>query len=372
MMSYEFTNSLDELHNFVIQSPSMLLYDLASSRQTVRAYLEEEPPPKSKRIKKTAVRVYVLDASGSMHGPRARFRDAILIAELNALRVKAQQSVPYDPLYFSFFNDSPTELARIDNGPEATRQIEKLFRHSPAEGQTDISLALMSSFESIRAAQGKDPYLSRATVVLVTDGEDAVDLELIRKTRKPFEGLDISLSFISLGEENTDLRSLVLDQRANGGRAFYHHLADAEIGIARTEFDSTWRTLLPGDVTASAGALEALLPHLEALEQIAGGRPTVVPMRADGQFDAMFPAPGDAAGHENPVSQRLADILDAVGEAASLASADSRGSESVTLLQHLLGLYGIPVPKYLAVAQAPTPQIKAALERVRLLCKPFG
>ena len=38
-MTYEFTNSLDELHNFVIQSPSMLLYDLASSRQTVRAYL---------------------------------------------------------------------------------------------------------------------------------------------------------------------------------------------------------------------------------------------------------------------------------------------------------------------------------------------
>ncbi len=371
-MSYEFTNSLDELHNFVIHSPRMLLYDLASSRQTVRAYLEEEPPPKSKRIKKTAVRVYVLDASGSMHGPRARFRDAILIAELNALRVKAHQGVDFDPLYFSFFNDSPTELARIDNGPEATRQIEKLFRHSPAEGQTDISLALMSSFESIRAAQGKDPYLARATVVLVTDGEDAVDLELIRKTRKPFEGLDISLSFISLGEENTDLRSLVLEQRNAGSRAFYHHLADVEIGVARTEFDSTWRTLLPADVAASAGALEALLPHLEALEQIAGGRPAVLPTRADGQFDAMFPPPGGVAAAQGPLAARLADILDAVGEAASLASADSRGSESVTLLNHLLALYGIPVPKYLAAVEAPAPTVKVALERVRLLCKPFG
>ena len=372
MMSYEFTNSLDELHNFVIHAPSMLLYDLASGRQTVRAYLEEEPPPKSQRIKKTAVRVYVLDASGSMHGPRSRFRDAILIAELNALRVKARQGVPFDPLYFSFFNDSPTELARIDNGPEATRQIEKLFRHSPAEGQTDISLALMSSFESIRNAQGKDPYLSRATVVLVTDGEDAVDLELVRKTRKPFEGLDISLSFISLGEENPDLKSLVIEQRNVGGRAFYHHLSDAEIGVARTEFDSTWRTLLPAEVPATVGALEALLPHLEALEQIAGGRTATAPVRADGQFDALFPIPGVTTTPEGPLGQRLADILDAVAEAASLASADNRGSESVTLLNHLLGLYGVPLPKYLAAVDAPTASVKTAVERVRLLCKPFG
>jgi hypothetical protein len=371
-MTYEFTNSLDELHNFVVQSPSMLLYDLASSRQTVRAYLEEEPPPKSKRIKKTAVRVYVLDASGSMHGPRARFRDAILIAELNALRVKARQGVPFDPLYFSYFNDSPTELARVDNGAEATRQIEKLFGQSPAEGQTDISLALMSSFESIRSAQGRDPYLARATVVLVTDGEDAVDLELIRKTRRPFEGLDISLSFISLGEENPDLRSLVLEQRRVGGRAFYHHLADSEIGVARTEFDSTWRTLLPVDVLASGGALEALLPHLEALEQIAGGRPTTLPVRADGQFDALFPVPGGGSASEGPLAQRLADILDAVGEAASLASADTRGSESVTLLNHLLKLYEIALPGYLAAVETPSPALKVALERVRLLCKPFG
>ncbi len=371
-MSYEFTNSLDELHNFVIQSPSMLLYDLASSRQTVRAYLEEEPPPVSKRIKKTAVRVYVLDASGSMHGPRSRFRDAILIAELNALRVKARQGIDFDPLYFSFFNDSPTELARIDNGPEATRQIEKLFRHSPAEGQTDISLALMSSFESIRNAQGKDPYLSRATVVLVTDGEDAVDLELVRKTRKPFEGLDISLSFISLGEENPDLKSLVIEQRAVGGRAFYHHLSDAEIGVARTEFDSTWRTLLPVEVPATAGALEALIPHLEALEQIATGRTATLPVRADSQFDALFPAPGNPGQGDGTLSQRLADILDAVGEAASLASADNRASESVTLLNHLLSLYGVPLPKYLAAVETPSPAVKVAVERVRLLCKPFG
>ena len=136
----------------------------------------------------------------------------------------------------------------MDTVLQATRQIEKLFHHSPAEGQTDISLALMSAFDSIRAARGRDPYLARATVVLITDGEDRVDMELIRRTRAPMDSLDIALSFVSLGEENPDLKALVEEQRARGGRAFYHHLSDREIQWARTAFDSPWRTLLPRDV----------------------------------------------------------------------------------------------------------------------------
>ncbi len=373
-MSYEFTSSLDELPNFVISNPRALLYDLANNRQVVRAFVEEEPPPKPRRIKRTAVRVYVLDASGSMHGSRARFRDAILIAELNAIRVKAKDNVDFDPLYFCFFNDSPTELARVDTAAEATRQIEKLFHESPAAGQTDITLALMSAFDSIRAAVGGDPYLARATVVLVTDGEDAVDLDLIRKTKRPFEGLDIALSFISLGEENQDLKTLVLSQRAEGSRAFYHHLDDHEIGAARTEFDTAWRTLLPPEVPPTPGVLESLLPHLEALEAIAQSRPSPTPVRAEAQFDALFPKPDDEK--RTPVDgklvPRLADILDAVGEAASLAPADTRATEAVLLLEHLLELYAVKTGDYLDAVNSGNAKLKAPLERVRLLCRPFG
>ncbi|MBI3183598.1 MAG: VWA domain-containing protein [Myxococcales bacterium] len=376
-MAYEFTGSLDELPNFIITDPRTLIHDLASNRQVVRAYLEELPPPRPRRVRKTAVRVYVCDASGSMHGPRARFRDAILLAELNNLAAKAHRGLPFDPLYFSFFNDSPTELARVDSAAEAIRQIEKLFRSSPAEGQTDITLALMSAFESIRSAQGKDPYLARATVVLVTDGEDGVDLELLRRTRAPLGQVDIALSFISLGEENTDLKSLVFEQRAKGGRAFYHHLADAEIAAARTEFDTTWRTLLPRETPTTAGALEALLPHLEALEAVAQGRPAPAPPRSEGSFDALFPEPkrGAEKSARPPKGAdwaRLADILEAIAEAASLAPADARAAEAVTLLNHLLGLYGTPLTAYLAAVAAPDEAVAAGLERVRLLCRPFG
>ncbi len=371
VMTYEFTNSLDEVHNFVVTQPGSVVLDLAAGRQMVRQYLEEEPPPKPRRVLKTAVRVYVLDASGSMHGARARFRDAILIAELNAIRVKARQNVPFDPLYFSFFNDTPSRLARVDSGQEATRQIEQLFRTSPAEGQTDITLALMSAFDSIRLAQGRDPYLARATVVLVTDGEDGVDRELIRKTRKPFEGLEFALSFIALGEENPDLKSLVLEQRDAGGRAFYHHLSDQEIQLARTDFDSAWRTLLPADVTPGAEALDRLLPHLEALEALAAGRPVKQPERLDGQFDTFFPAT-PVVVKPGPSAQRVADILDAVAEAASLASIDARAAEAVALLTHLLSLYGITAQKYLEVIGADFPALVSARKRVRLLCRPFA
>lgn len=377
-MTFERTGGLHEVHNFVISDPRLVLYELAAHSQMVRAYLEDEPPPRLKKLKRTAVRVYVCDASGSMHGARARFRDAIIIAELNNLRVKARKGEPFDPLYFSFFNDTPTELARVDTAREATRQIEKLFRDSPAEGQTDISLALMSAFESIRAAQGRDPYLARATVVLITDGEDRVDLELIRRTRAPMDALDISLSFISLGEENPDLKSLVMEQRSRGGRAFYHHLSDQEIQWARTEFDSPWRTLLPHDVPVTPEAVEALAPHLQALEALAAGRTLpAAPVASEASFDALFPEVERLAGQkaaEAPgpeVLARVADILDAIVEAAALAPAERRPTEGLFLLQHLLGVYQIPPARYLAALSLGGSEVHERLARVRLLCRPF-
>lgn len=374
-MTFEMTGSLHEVHNFVLTDPRLVVYDMAAQRQMVRAYQEEEPPPRSKKVKRTAVRVYVCDASGSMHGARARFRDAIIIAELNNLRVKARQDKPFDPLYFSFFNDTPTELARVDTAVEATRQIEKLFHYSPAEGQTDITLALMAAFDSIRNAQGRDPYLARATVVLVTDGEDRVDLELIRRTRAPMGALDIALSFISLGEENPDLKSLVQEQRAAGGRAFYHHLSDAEIQWARTEFDTPWRTLLPPEVPATPAALEALAPHLDALEALAAGRAGTAHVTSDASFDAFFPELPEASDSEPATRDeqaRVGDILDAISEAASLAPAERRPTESITLLQHLLGVYGLTPARYLSTLAVGGKTVRAALSRVRLLCRPFS
>jgi hypothetical protein len=180
--------------------------------------------------------------------------------------------------------------------------------------------------------------------------------------------MEIALSFISLGEENPDLRSLVISQRDAGARAFYHHVSDAEIQLARTDFDSAWRTLLPADVPVTTDALERLLPHLEALEAIAQRREVRAPEPDTPQFDTLFPERPTSGLAAPPQLERLRDLLQAVAEAVALAPADLRRGEAVTLLLHLLSVYGIPVARYLEWVQLAGPTLEKAIARIRLVC----
>ena len=52
--------------------------------------------------------------------------------------------------------------------------------------------------------------------------------------------------------------------------------------------------------------------------------------------------------------------------------ADERARECVTLLEHLLGLYEIPLPRYLELLATRDARVEAALDRVRLLGRPYG
>jgi hypothetical protein len=127
-------------------------------------------------------------------------------------------------------------------------------------------------------------------------------------------------------------------------------------------------------VPTTPGLLETLLPHLEALEAISQGLEAKVAPRSDTQFEALFPEspatsplkPGAAA------VARLLDILDAVGDAASLASADARAGECVALLTHLLELYQVPMAAYLEAIGGGNPRLTDAVARIRLLGRPFG
>lgn len=372
------TGSPRDVASFLIEDPRRVLLELAGHRQPVRVYREEEPPSAPRRVRRSSVRVYVCDASGSMHGHRARFRDALLLAELQNLRERARRGEPVDPLYYCFFNDTPQELARVDGAAGAVEHMERLFRASPAEGQTDITLALLSAFDSIRAAWGREPSLARATVVLVTDGEDRVDLARVRQARAPVAGVSTALSLISLGEENPDLRALAVEQRAQGARAFYHHLTDDDVLWAHSAFEVPWRTLLPPDLPVTHVDLAALTPHLEALRALARGDavPEVRPPR--GSFDALFPDPSllraraYVAARGAAPAERVADVLEAVLEAAALVPPGGRAEEAVRLLEHLRALYGLELPAYLGTLASGDPRVDAALGGLRLLCRPLG
>jgi hypothetical protein len=315
-----------------------------------------------------------------MQGARARFRDAVLLAELNNLRVRANAGQPFDPLFFCFFNDEPTELVRASSSAEALAQMQGLFRSSPAQGQTDITRALQVAFESIRSARGRDPYLERAKVVLVTDGEDRIRMDEVRASRSSTGALKIALSFISLGEENTDLRTLAEEQRAAGERAFYYHLTDYEIGAVRTEFDRRFRTLLPPELAAEPGALEQLKPRLDALEALARAQPVAPAPPSTVSFDTLFPiaptAVNDPASAEEV--ERIRDILSVLAEIAPLSLPENRAQDVVALLLHLLQTYGLTLTRYLAALaraiegdEVSAVRAREVLRRLRLLARPL-
>jgi hypothetical protein len=97
------------------------------------------------------------------------------------------------------------------------------------EGGTDIQKALLASLEQVEVARELDPELSRAQIVLVTDGESVVDEQAVVAARSALGSLPIGVSVIALGQENAALRGLVARQRARGEPAFYHFLDDSQL-----------------------------------------------------------------------------------------------------------------------------------------------
>ncbi|MGC4118291.1 MAG: vWA domain-containing protein [Myxococcales bacterium] len=374
-MAIDLARSTDEAPNFVVTDPRTILYDLASDRQLVRAWYE---PGVVEKRRRSSVRVYVCDASGSMAGARARFRDAVLIAELNNLSARAAQGLRYSPLYYCFFNDAPSAIELVDTPTKALAEIQRLLRASPAGGQTDITFALEAAFGAIREARGKDPELARATVVLVTDGDDRVDLERIEHARKPAKGLEIAMSFIALGKENPDLKKLVLQQREAGKRAFYYHLADEEISAGRTAFDTGQRTLLPARPQVELGEKgaqdERLRAALDALR--AAARPPAAEHRslAEGRFVSYFTPPpsqsGALPGTETVV--RAQGILEALLETVSMAPAERRRLEAVELLEHLLRAYKLSSADWFAALGSFDTAGRQKLNDLSLLCPAPG
>jgi hypothetical protein len=371
-MRIDYARSAAEVRDFLIADPRLIHYELANGTQLVRAYFEAPPREARRRVRRGTIRAYVCDASGSMRGARARFRDAVLIAELNNLCVKAARGREFEPLYYSFFNDVPTELQRIESPGQARGLIERLFRESPAAGRTNITYAVEAAFHAIREARGVDPDLARATVVLVTDGEDRVDLETIRAVRAPVGDIEITLNLIQLGEENPDLKALALEQRAHGRRAFYYHLTDAEVRSSRTDFDTGVRTLMPrrADIELAADDPE-IRKALDALAAIGRRRRSngiMAGPKPETRFDALFPREASEGGKgEDALRLRTLDILQAVAEVAALAPAATRAGESVHLMEHLLATYRIPVPTYLKLLTRAEEELMAGVRRVRMI-----
>lgn len=219
---------LDDLPTALINDPRTLLADMATGRLLTRRYVGQQTRHIERRAMASEVRIFLLDGSGSMLGPRARMRDAILVAELSTMIARLNDANRWltPTLYYRYFTRRLGEVVRVSTAAEALDAIECVLsevRH----GGTDIEGALLGSFETIKQEQqvsGSD--LRRAQVVLVTDGEAPVDEMAILEARDRISGVPIGVSIIALGEENPALRAFAAGQRAAGQRIFYQHLDD--------------------------------------------------------------------------------------------------------------------------------------------------
>ena len=358
------TANVADVRDFLVEDPRRLVHDLASGAQRVRRLVGGTVPRPARRIR---ARVYLADASGSMRGARARLRDGLLLAEVDALRRQVLQGVPVDPVDVCFFGDRLLHFERIETAEAARAWLGRLVEGGPCSGMTELSAALAGGAEWLREAR-RDPALASALLVVVTDGEDAVDVPRIEAAWAPLRGLPVSLRVVCLGDENPWLKGWVARQRADGMDAGWVHLDDASLAGMPNDFDFGPPTLLPGPERVEGVELEQLRPHLDALARISSGeepgRPPVDAVR----FDAQFPEPSGAATAEDDAW--TVDALEAITEAASLTPFEERAGEAVVLLEHLLAQRQVPLAAHLTRHARPGPRTAEALRRLRLICRP--
>jgi hypothetical protein len=222
---------VEDLPDAVIEDPRSLVLDLAAGRLLARRFIAHEDVTRPKTILRGEVRAYVLDGSGSMIGPRARMRDAILASELLTLRRRMMQhaKLAHVVLYYRYFAEKVEAPVRVDTVPQVDASLAAVLG-TIRTGGTNIEAALVATLRDIATAKARDPDLARAQVVIVTDGQAPVAEKTITKARETLGDLPIGLSVIALGEQNDALRAIVSRQRSRGERAFYHFISDAALG----------------------------------------------------------------------------------------------------------------------------------------------
>jgi hypothetical protein len=218
---------VEDVQDAVIEDPRTLVLDLAAGRLLARRFIAHENVTRPKTILRGEVRAYLLDGSGSMIGPRARMRDAIIASELLTLRRRMMHhaKLAHVVLFYRYFAEKAEAATRVDTVAQVDASLGGVLG-TIRTGGTNIEVALGETLKDIATAKARDPDLARAQVVLVTDGQAPVLEKNITQARETLGDLPIGLSVIALGEQNDALRAIVARQRAKGERAFYHFISD--------------------------------------------------------------------------------------------------------------------------------------------------
>jgi hypothetical protein len=230
---------VEDVQDAVIEDPRTLVLDLAAGRLLARRFIAHEDVKRQKTVLRGEVRAYLLDGSGSMIGPRARMRDAIVASELLTLRRRMMQhaKLAHVVLFYRYFAETVEAAVRVDTVAQVDASLASVLG-TIRTGGTNIENALVATLQGVASAKARDPDLARAQVVIVTDGQAPVEEKTITTARETLGDMPIGLSVIALGEQNEALRAIVGRQRARGERAFYHFISDeALVRIVAGEVD---------------------------------------------------------------------------------------------------------------------------------------
>jgi hypothetical protein len=394
--------NVEDLTSAVVTDPRALLLELATGRLLTRKFVHVEEQKRQRTKLVSEVRVYVLDGSGSMADAvatngRARVRDALLLAELATVLARYERGDRHTRvvLYYRYFTAKLGPLVRVASGREALAAMGDVAG-TLRTGGTDIEQALLDSFELVRTADVGEAELSRAQIVLVTDGEAAVDEAKVREARERVGSVPVQVSVIALGTENPALRRLVARQRARGERAFYHHLDDealraivlgrtalgpvrgrslsnAELGDgAKLAAERALDELSELERTHAPSAKDELVPRLRrvlveaphALRDAAARDAASLAGRCAKWFPAAVAEPlAEVAEDDEAAAQVLATIAELTTDFG--AGVIARQADAIELLERLLPDAGLTPLRYFAVVERPSKRLAQALDAVR-------
>jgi Mg-chelatase subunit ChlD len=402
-----------DLAEAVIDDPRTIVLDLAAGRLLARRFVQDERIVHARTVMQGEVRVFILDGSGSMTGPRARVRDALLLAELSALRARAREHAKSTRvvLYYRYFDEAPGPITRVATALDAKEAILEVLS-TVRLGGTDIEAALLASLETIHDAKTKDPDLARAHVVLVTDGDAPVDANKLTAAREAIGELPVGLSVMALGQENEALRAIVARQRARGERAFYHFVSDAMLeDISKGALDDGAAFHLPavkpeddspkaladelGEIATQMTDL-ARAREVEAIEAIDAKREAAHEMGlsqqqafSEGeiakaralyrdraalvtQFDRFFPDPTNLpvappCAEDEPDREAVTVVLATIAEMLDVVGGSDLGkrADAIDVFERLLPDARLSPARWAAVVAAPSERVAKALEAVR-------
>ena len=392
----------------ILDDPRLLIHHLATRRLLVRRFRRRRVRRARRPRVRAAVRFYLLDGSGSMLGDRARMRDGILVAELASLvsRLERPTGRVHSLLYYRYFNSAVEPTRRVATVAEALGAIEHVLGHERSGG-TDIQEALEDTLALIDEARRADVELTRAQVVLVTDGLAQVEPETIRELQERLD-VPVRISIIVLGEDSEPLRRLATMQREAGLQVLYQQMGDAELRALATSADFGHGAVADAELTGAEGALdehagldETAVDPLAAdlAEEMAaayaevglgldalgeGERAKLEAARRDRgalerRFDRLFPALAiTTRSLPDPDELERVAMLDALGVIAEVlelgTSEPAQGmADAIALLERLMRTRGSTLTEYLEVAREHPDQLGPAIDAIRLLCgRPAG